>query len=194
MLNDGNPDVIREVADLFRPRLEEGIPEAELVKAAKAREVWPFQVMNELGASLQGGIFLRKPAPPPAPAKPAPQPEPEPEEEEETPPVKVERVQAAAQVIRGPAPAPAPARSPQPKAQKPGQRIARPSASTSGSWEERLAFLDGAEGDKAQISIQEMQDQGWPSSAWIHGAFWSPAKGAFSTTYTGMTVRVALPI
>lgn len=170
MKNDGDPAVIAEVADSLRPGLDEGIPEAALVQAARSREVWPFQVMEALGASLQDGRFR--------PRRPRQEPPAEPTREQVL--AKADEVLERVERAREAAP---------PRPQRPGQRVVRQVSGD--SWKERLAFLGEAEGPEAQVSLQEMRDRGWPSSSWTHGAFWTANKAAgIAAREAGWTPRL----
>lgn len=141
-IHEGDPEVIAQTAETLRHRRETGIPEAELVEVATLAGVWPYEVMEALDLSNQGGVFLPKP---PRVEDPAPLPETLQDLQE---PVQDEDLQTPAAETRT---APGP---------------------VSASWRDRLAFLSEMEGDVVDLSIQEMLARGWPVAATKHAGIW----------------------
>lgn len=189
--HENDPQVVARVAATLADRREEGIPEAELVALAELEGIWPFQVMEALGLSLQaGGIFRPKP-----PRKPQEEPEEGPRYARTPPPVADLVVQlqpekgGPVRVHLDKARAEAPTRiewteatlgQPVPPAESSPGRAAALAPARGGRWPERLQaavaeqWPDATEWPSAEVVIaqERMEALGWPASSWKHPAFW----------------------
>lgn len=165
--HENDPQVVARVAESLRPRRETGIPEPELVAIAEREGVWAYQIMEALGLSNQGGVFLPKP----------------PRKAEEEPVAEGEAAPQGTSISWTPArlgPPIPPAES------SPGRRAALARA---GTWEDRLRFAvaeqwgDATEWPNAEVVIPQarMEELGWPSSSWKHPAFWGATHEAGKT-------------
>jgi hypothetical protein len=146
--HEDHPEVVTAVAETLRHRREEGIPEAELVAVADREGVWPYQIMEALGLSNQGGVFLPKP------------PKVVVEEEESVESTRIEWTSAR---LGPPIP---------PADSSPGraETMAR-------AWSQRLQAILQGEGEVV-VTLEEMVSHGWPPSAGKHPTFWSTSHEA----------------
>ncbi len=155
-LHEDHPEVVTAVAETLRYRREGGIPEAELVAVAAREGVWPYQIMEALGLSNQGGVFL------PKPPKVV-----EVEEPVEGPKYARARPLVADLVVKlHPDPTPGPLRVHLDKVRAPAT-----------TWGQRLQAVLQGEGEVV-VTLEEMASHGWPSSAGKHPAFWGTSHEA----------------
>lgn len=183
--NQDNKQIINEAADRLRPSLDQGIPDQELRDVASEFEVWPFEIVEALGASLSGGFFRVK-------TKIV-----EKADEQPLTACKVTFIDGPApkSMARSTSPAPLEPAAPVEQNQTPGAKPEQApvqqrsvTASSGSIWSQRLAFLAEAQGQEVSMTFEQMQADGWPSSTWKHPAFWGvtnpPGRAARAAGWT----------